>query len=240
MVLIRLPRWVLIVLFVFSLIFAIGGIFMVVGRAEGGWPALLFFGLCAAVFAAQLWPALLLSRKPESVVAVLARFPGPVELHVPQRKTALILVGVIIFAGVTLWSLHTEPRSAFLTGLLWLCVAAMALALPFILYQFIRGAGLKLEAHGFRVRQPWRTRYIRWTDASEFGVGNASLIESRPGDWSTLVTYDDALNNDSTIGSLNRGIVGRNSALPDTYGFPPEQLQALMNGWRQRALRGGA
>ena len=236
MVLIRLPRWALYVLLAIGLVFVIAGVGMVATGAEGGWPALLFFGLCSAVFAAQLWPNLLLSQPAETPDALLHRFPGPVELHVPQRKTALILAGMIVFGGVSLWYLYNETPDAFVTAVLWVCVAALLLGLPFIVYQLIRGASLRLEHDGFRVKQPWSWRFVRWRDTSEFGVGSTALVEQIEGDWSTVVTYDDVNADASKISALNRSIVGRNSALPDTYGLSAQGLQTLMNGWRARAL----
>ncbi len=210
---------------------------MVATGAEGGWPGLFFFGLCAAIFAAQLWPTLLLSRKPEQVGTLLARYPGPVELHVPQRKTLLVLFGMAIFAGVSLWYLHNDNPGTLATALLWFCVAALALCSPLVILQLIRGAGLRLENDGFRIKQPWKWRFVRWKDASEFGVGSTALIASHKGDWSTVVTFDDRNADESKAAILNRSIVGRNSSLPDTYGLSPEDLQSLMNRWRERALR---
>lgn len=235
----RMPRWFLIFLLIVATGFTIAGIFMVASDADGGWPVLLFFALCTAIFAVQLRPQLLLARKPEAIETLLQRFPGPVELQVPQRKTAMILIGAIVFSGICLWVLHKERPDFLIAILLWACVAALVLSLPFVIYQLVRGAGLKLEAQGFRVVQPWRTNYVRWTDASEFGLGSTTIIESNKGDWSTIVTYDDALLKGSKIGALNQKLVGRNSSLPDSYGLAPEELQTLMNGWRERSLRGG-
>jgi hypothetical protein len=237
MVLFRFPRWVMGVLLAIGLMFVAIGIGMVATGSDGGWPALLFFGLCSAVFAAQLWPQLLLSAPAGAPDALLARFPGPVELHVPQRKTALILVGMIVFAGVGLWYLRTEQPGTFVTVLLWFCVATIVLGLPFILYQLVRGASLRLEADGFRIKQPWKWTFVYWKDASEFGIGSTALVEQVKDDWSTVVTYDNATIDGSKLASINRGITGRNSALPDTYGLSAEGLQALMNGWRARALQ---
>jgi hypothetical protein len=235
--LIRLPRWVTGILLAIGIIFTIGGVFMIATGAEGGTIVLLFFGLCSAVFAAQLWPHLLLSQPPESPQLLLSRFPGPVELHVPQRKTALILVGIVVFGATSLYYLYREPPGALMSGFLWLCVVALVLLFPFVAYQLIRGASLRLEGDGFRIKQPWKWRFVRWRDTSAFDVGSTALIEQVEGDWSTVVTYDDATTNESNVGALNRSIVGRNSALPDTYGLSAEGLKTLMNGWRERALR---
>jgi hypothetical protein len=236
MVLFRLPRWVLFVLLAIGIIFVIAGIGMVATGSEGGWPGLLFFALCTAIFAAQLWPGLLLSQPAQSPQALLQRFPGPVELHVPQRKTALILVGMIVFGAVSGWYLYAEPPGGFMAGILWLCIAAIVLGLPFIFYQLVRGASLRLEGDGFRVKQPWRWRFVRWADTSPFDIGSTAIVEQIKGDWSTVVTYDDKEADGSNLGAVNRSIVGRNSALPDTYGLSAEDLQTLMNGWRARAL----
>ena len=233
----RLPRWTMVVLLIISVVFVLAGIGMVVSGAEGGWPGLLFFGACAAVFAAQLWPNLLVTQKPEPVDVLLQRFPGPIELHIPQRKTALIAVGLIIFAGCCAYYLHKEQLNILVAGLLWFCVIVLALSVPFVLYQFIRGASLRLEGDGFRIKQPWKWRFVRWKDASEFGIGSTAIVEQVKGDWSTVVTYDDATIDEGNVSALSRSIVGRNSALPDTYGLSAEDLQTLMNGWRARALR---
>lgn len=77
---------------------------------------------------------------------------------------------------------------------------------------------------------------MRWKDASEFGIGSTAIVEQVTGDWSTVVTYDHGTIVDGNVSALSRSIVGCNSALPDTYGLPAEDLQTLMNGWRGRAL----
>ncbi|MGD9920987.1 MAG: hypothetical protein AB7V13_06015 [Pseudorhodoplanes sp.] len=237
MVLFRFPRWVMGVLLAISLALVAMGLGMVATGADGGWPGLLFFGLCSAVFAAQLWPHLLLSAPAETPDALLQRFPGPVELHVPQRKTALLVVCAVIFAGVCAAYLNSERPGLLVATLIWFCMIALVLSLPFLVFQFLRGASLRLEGDGFRVKQPWKWRFVRWKDASEFGIGSTAIVEQVKGDWSTVVTYDDSNVDESNVNILGQSIIGRNSALPDTYGLSPENLQTLMNGWRQRALQ---
>ena len=51
-----------------------------------------------------------------------------------------------------------------------------------------------------------------------------------------MVVYDDSKAKGTTLGSINAGIIGRNAALPDSYGYSPEELVTLLNGWRERAL----
>jgi hypothetical protein len=123
-----------------------------------------------------------------------------------------------------------------IAAFLWLCVALLACALPFMLYQLVKGSGLRLEADGFRMTQPWRKRFTRWNDTSDFDIRNVSLIPTYGGGWSTLVIFDDKGARQSKLASLNVSLVGRNSALPDSYGMTPDELRNLMNGWRKLAL----
>ena len=80
--------------------FTLGGVGMVATGAQHGWPVLLFFGLCAAVAAGQLWPGLFMRREVPPEV-LLERFPGPVRLSVGRMKFLYLMVGAVIFGGVT-------------------------------------------------------------------------------------------------------------------------------------------
>jgi hypothetical protein len=48
--------------------------------------------------------------------------------------------------------------------------------------------------------------------------------------------YDDVNVSTKRIAKFNVGIVGRNAALPDTYGLSADNLAQLMVQWRERAL----
>lgn len=236
---IRLPRWVLVVLLVISLVFTIAGIAMIAAGAEGGWVGFLFFGLCSAIFITQLRPGLLVSQQPEPPEILLQRFPGPVELRMQQSKLVFTLLGVLVFGGITTYFIVTERPNLIVAAFLWFCVVCLAVSIPFFLYLLIKGGGLRLEAEGFRLAQAWRTTFTRWADTSEFDVGSTAILITYRGDGTAVVTYDDANAKGGNLASINTSIVGRNSALPDTYGMSAEDLKTLMNGWRQRALRGG-
>ena len=233
---IRLPRWVLIVLLVISLVFTIAGIAMIATGAEGGWVGFLFFGLCSAIFITQLRPNLLVSQKPEPPEILLRRFPGPVELRMQQSKLVFTLLGVLIFGGITAYFIVTERPNPIVAAFLWFCVVCLAVSIPFFLFLLIKGVGLRLEADGFRLAQAWRNTFTRWADTSEFETGSTALFITYRGDGTAVVTYDDANAKTGSLASINTSIVGKNSALPDTYGMSAEDLKTLMNGWRERAL----
>lgn len=234
---IRLPRFVLVILLVISLVFTVAGIAMIATGAEGGWVGFLFFGLCSAIFITQLRPGLLVSQKPEPPEILLQRFPGPVELRMQQSKLLFTLLGVFVFGGITAYFIVTERPNPIVAAFLWFCVACLAVSVPFFLFLLIKGGGLRLEAQGFRLAQAWRNTFTRWADTSEFEIGSTAILISYRGDGTAVVTYDDAHAKGGSLASINTSIVGKNSALPDTYGMSAEDLKTLMNGWRERALR---
>ena len=92
---------------------------------------------------------------------------------------------------------------------------------------------------GFRIKQPWKWRFVLWKDASEFGVGSTALIEQPQ---ERLVDGRDLSTTRMSTRARSQPSTAASSAaiprLPDTYGLSPEDLQALMNRWRERALRG--
>jgi hypothetical protein len=49
-----------------------------------------------------------------------------------------------------------------------------------------------------------------------------------------MVVFDDAGVKRSKLGGI---LMGRNSAVPDTYGLSAEELAHIMSRWRERALR---
>lgn len=229
-----MSRKLTIALLIVSLVFVAIGIAMVANGAEGGWPALLFFLMCAGVFITQLRPELLVSVKPEPPAMLAQRFPGPVDLTVSQRKMVMVLVGALIFAGVSLWYLFNEQPSLYGRIVLWAGVAFLGAGIPVILCILVMGAGLRLDAEGFRVRQAWRRYRTRWTDVSPFEVATLPIPLATQ---SVLaVIYDDATAKGSKLAAVNVGLTGRNAALPDTYNFSHAELAELMNLWRERAL----
>jgi hypothetical protein len=225
-------------LLVSSAVFALIGLAMVVRGAEHGWPGFLFFGVCAAVFTWQLWPGLLNDRPPEAPELMLQRFPGPVVLRFQRRKTLFLLVVCAIFAALMLRMMLTEPPPGiFVAAIIWFGIIGMAACLPPGLYIAIWGATLRLDRDGFRVSQLWHNHHTRWAETGPFVVSDVSILFSPHS--MTKVVYDDIANSDSTIGALNTSLSGRNNALPDTYGYSPDDLATLMNGWRERALGQG-
>jgi hypothetical protein len=91
-------------------------------------------------------------------------------------------------------------------------------------------ASLTLDAAGFEVCKLNRRRRVAWAaQASGFAVGDVGVHGRR-----RVVIYDEAGTAD--LIPLNRGLIGRNAGLPDTYGLSAEELAQPMTQWRELAL----
>ena len=223
-----MPRPIAYLMLAVSLLFVAAGIGMVATGTEGGWPALLFFGLCAVVFVGQLWPDIL-GREGPGPRDILAKFPGPVELRSDRRKTALLLVGTLVFGGVILWMLLHEPVGTWRSILMWPGVVLCALGAPVIAVLLVRGGSLRLTAEALELRHVRGLHAMPWRDLGLFEVGHI------PPSYTPMVLYDDASKASGLLAHANAAMLGRNSGLPDSYGMSHEELAQLLNGWRERA-----
>jgi hypothetical protein len=93
--------------------------------------------------------------------------------------------------------------------------------------------GLILDRDGFGVTSLFRRHRTRWQDATGFQA--ARIPPARQ----SFVVYDDATQSKKSLAKINVGIVGRNAALPDTYGLSADDLAQLMAQWRERTLARG-
>jgi hypothetical protein len=91
--------------------------------------------------------------------------------------------------------------------------------------------GLTLDRNGFRATSLFRSSSSRWQDVT--GFEPASI----PPSLQKLVVYDDINLTGRKIANLNVALVGRNAALPDTYGLSADDLARLMMLWRDRATQ---
>ena len=209
--------------------FTLGGVGMVATGAQHGWPVLLFFGLCAAVAAGQLWPGLFMRREVPPEV-LLERFPGPVRLSVGRMKFLYLMVGAAIFGGVTFSMIQDDAVGWFAALFLWLGVLGCAVSVPIMAFFLVRGSSIQLDREGLSIRHGWRRRLLPWGSVDGFQVS----VVPGPSD-QEVVVYDDVTSG-GTSGAINTALTGHNAALPDSYGLSPDELAWLLNQWRERAL----
>jgi hypothetical protein len=213
-----------------GLVFVFLGAGMILDGAQAGIPVTLFFGLCAAVAVLQIWPGLL-QREAHSAAALLARYPGPVQLKAAALKLWVFSLLSAVFGGVLLWMLLHEPLPPLKQLILWPGAVLSLFAAAMLLVRAAKDdTFLRLSRDGFETRLVWNSKTIRWQDTSDFAVVSISRHVPK------LIVFDDAAVDRAGAAGLNRHFVGRNSSLAETYGLTHEALAELLNAWRQRAL----
>ena len=173
------------------------------------------------------------AARANKVDAILARFPGPVTLPVRRLKWLAMLAGGLAFAVIAIWMLHAEDVSGSDRWAAWAGLLIGGLIVPFAAIMLLPAAGsLTLDADGFVTCSLFRRFHTPWRQVSEFRVGEYPFPgESRQ----RTIIYDDT-KSASLFAEPVREMLGRNSALPDTYGLSYEDLAQLMTQWRARAL----
>ena len=161
--------------------------------------------------------------------AILVRFPGPVTLYPSRRKWLLVFAGCALFAVGGFWMIKDgDPWG-------WLVLIFFGLGVLVAAVAMLPGAGaLTLDAEGFEAANLFRRHRTRWQDTTGFQAARIPPAQQK------LVIYDDVTQSTKTVAQINVGIVGRNAALPDTYGLSAAHLAQLMAQWRERALAQGA
>lgn len=210
-----------------SLFFVAAGIGMVATGSEGGWPALLFFGVCAAVAVWQLWPSLI-ERREARVEDLLTAYPGPLELRASPAKHLFLVLASGIFAGTCAWMAWRSEGGTFLNAVLLLGAAFFGFGSLVSLALVVRGGALVLGEEGFKLLHWGRPRVVRWRDVGAFQVAEV------PPSATLMVAFDDAAVADMALAKTNSALIGVNSALPDTYGLSHADLVRLLNAWRDR------
>ena len=169
----------------------------------------------------------------DEVDAVLARFPGPVTLTGSRVKYLGVLAASVVFVAALAWMLQHGAVGPAGTAKAWLGVLFFGAGAVIGAVMLLPGASsLTLSAQGFERITLFVKRPTAWQQASGFIVGEYLTARRRQ---LRTVAYDDA----ACWGAgadLSRKLVGRNTALPDTYGLAHEDLARLMTQWRQRAL----
>ncbi len=167
-----------------------------------------------------------MSQRPTSA-DVIQRYPGPVVLLPERRKWQIILAFNMLFvlAGLMM-ALQGNRHGVYIAlGFGLIAIVPAMVALP-------GAAKLVLEHDGFTATSLYRGGKTLWTDVSEFKVATLS-----PGNHRILV-YDDARAAAQSHLMAKTQVAGHTSALPDSYGLGADDLAAVMNEWRERALRG--
>jgi len=144
----------------------------------------------------------------------------------------LFIAVSMLFAIVCLWGLwhgwHLKESSSSTWGL-GLCAAFFAFA-GAATAVMLRTNSMTLD-RGFEVVDGIRKKkkHYGWKDVSAFEVQHFSRRNYG-------VAFDDARKGGGILADVNRALGFRNSVLLEDYGLGDDQLAALLNHWRERAL----
>jgi len=142
------------------------------------------------------------------------------------RRWWWIGAGSLAFTAIGVWMVtRGDGRGWFVAGLFGLGVVMCAAMF------WTGSAYLKLLPDRFVVCVFWRRHHYHWD-----GVGPFRAIELPHGN---LVGFDLAEDAKRPKGAwVAVAVSGAEAALPDGYGLTVDELTALMNEWRERALSG--
>jgi Bacterial PH domain len=169
---------------------------------------------------------------------LLRRFPAPVILYPSKRRWLFMLVGNGAFVALGIWMI-SDPTSFDQTHraippalIAWFGIAFFGLGLiASIVMLTPKLSYLRLDADRLTIRNLLRTSRMRWEDVDDFAAIDM------PGPRKILrVGYNKRTRAQRAMGRANMALIGRNSALPDTYGLKAEDLARLMSLWRARAV----
>lgn len=166
------------------------------------------------------------STHPEAEL-ILSRFPGPVTFYSSRRKWLRLLLtcSLATVAGMLMVLYESSGGWFFLVVFGTLSAICVGALLP-------GASSLELDEEGFQATRFYRRHRTRWQDVKRFeAVAQYRSTEK-------IIVYDDAKSPDTLLVRLNKTLADHNSFLPDTYGFPGEELAWLMGQWRERATGG--
>lgn len=200
--------------------------------SNGSWaPPVLFAWFAGAALLRRLLAALHSSRA-VSIEAMLARFPGTLELR-PNRSRQLIWLLVwfvlpVVYGATGLYSTALRWSNGLpAEEVIFLAVSVGVLGLigAVLVRSVTSNDGLSLTPDGFTLNLGLRDYSKRWETCRDFRV-EADL---------PLVAFA-AIGYEDLSGGLDKGRRARKMPLPEVFDLTPEQFAQLLNAWRERAL----
>jgi hypothetical protein len=153
--------------------------------------------------------------------------PEPLVLQ-PKLRMAWIVIAILAVLTVGF-----AIGAVLVHWLIWILFVPSACGLAMVWLTTLPGRSyLRLEADGFEIKTPFRTRRFAWRDVTPFvpvRLSYASLVAFR-----ARAAPDAAL--PPTPEPTKADIASGAEALPENYGRDQDALAALMNEWRERAL----
>jgi hypothetical protein len=170
------------------------------------------------------------AEEQQKIEQILSQFPGPVTLYPSRSRLALMAFGSLLFVAISIWAIRTSSGD-WEIFLAWASTIFFGLCLVVFCLQLLLpgSSSLTLERDQFTTAGFFRSSTHSWRDVRDFSVWQFRNNK--------MVLFDSRAET-SPLKGLNTALSGKNSGLPDTYGFKADALVELMTRWRERALQG--
>lgn len=159
---------------------------------------------------------------PTNMPADTSELPDTLYLEPSRARWVFSLVAALVIVSLNLYFV-TQTEG---TGALWFFVAIFGLVGTMAGVQLVPGsAGMWLDRKGFVYRRFWVDNRREWNEISQVTSHQMGLFGS---DIAIL----------QMVGYHRKGDPANKprEILPDTYGFPANDLSEMMNRWRNRAI----
>jgi hypothetical protein len=154
---------------------------------------------------------------------------GPVVIRRSVRKQTVVAAGCLTFALLCIVLIRDPHGQNLIAGCLGLVVFGGG-GMIYVVLGLTGHAHLTLDETGFSFGTPTRTYRYAWHDVTAFNA-------IRVGSAGNKMVGFSVTSKPSMMQTLNQGLTGAGGALPNVYTMSPEKLAALMNAYRDQALR---
>jgi hypothetical protein len=148
----------------------------------------------------------------------------------PRRLKWLLILAVSVAFTIAGGSMIRDGQAKG-----WFVISVFALSTLISIGLLLPGrAYLRITPEGFEMRSLFRSLQLRWTDVAGFRAGRIGLNKM------VLFNYAASYTRSPKARALATALTGTEAALPDTYGYTADDLAALLNDRRARAVRTSA
>ena len=152
--------------------------------------------------------------------------PETMTLRPSRVRWLLLLIVAVVLSSAAVWAMEDSfPAMRWVVGLFFGVAAVIA-----VLNVIGVASRLELKRDGFTCVTLFRSFTRAWKDCSTFDpvrVGVNKFVGFTSAE-------DDAAK--PKLAAANKHMIGHSGMLPDTYGLSAEDLAALMNRFRARAM----
>jgi len=141
----------------------------------------------------------------------------------------LILSSLFVFTAI--FFLKEKPFIG------WLSIVFFGIAsLVFLIHLLPNSNYLKIHQNQIEIRTLYKSNFVNKKDIADFGIAKISIIHVG----NQFLNYDkqavgynftESSSKNNALGKINKNISYYQAALPDNYGYKPDELVKILNDW---------